>query len=152
MSNNNFLPHCDDADALDEAWAALAQLLAAGGPKLDEGQVVRGVCSRLARKRTIHRQLTAALAMAAALLVAVGAAWWPRLADQPVVAAARKQQSRFQPAVADFAWHDELADDVDQARLALWSIEDRVQLAGNQAYWVLQELDDLEREIQRSPL
>jgi hypothetical protein len=154
MSDPKHLPPCDDAEAaaLDEAWSALGQLLAAGGPRLDQDEVVRSVCARLARSRTIHRRLIAALLTAAALLLAVGAAWWPRLADQQVVAAARKQQVQIQPAVADFAWHDELADEVNQARLALWTIENRVQVAGIQAYWVLQELDDLEREMERSPL
>lgn len=151
MSSFKPLPYTDDTEtaALDEAFSALGQLLAAAEPPLNEGELVRSVCARLGRRRTAQRRSTAVLAMAAALLLALGLAWWPRPAARPAVAVVPRLQS---PAVADFAWHDELAEEVDHATFALWSIESRAQTGGHRAYWMLQEMDELEHEMELNPL
>ena len=136
--------------ALDEAWSALRQLLASTQPRLDEEAVVRQVCRRLARRRARRRRF-AVLALAAAVLLAVGIAGWPRFAPQLQVA--RTPQIAGTAATrADFGWHDELADEVESATSTLGLVQSQVRGDFDRARWVQQKMDELESEMELSSL
>ena len=148
MSDLESLPLPDDdaeTAALDEAWTSLAQLLAACQPALDEQSLVSQISGRLERRRRTRRRLSAGLALAAVVLVAVGVRWW---------AAAPNELAPERPNMpeADFAWHDEIEDDIELTRFDVMLVEAEAHRRVDPLEWVGRDLDELEWEMEVSPL
>lgn len=135
----------DDSEtaALDEAWAALGQMLAAAEMPLDEKKLVERVCERLEGRRRARRRRVAAFALAATLLAAITLAW-PRERSSMRVIAARPQP--------DFAWHDELEDEIVVAQSDFSSVEAEMYASFEPADWLQDNVEVLQFEMDRSPL
>ena len=136
--------------ALDEAWSALRQLLAATQPRLDEENLVRQVCGRHARRRAKRRRFTV-LALAATLFLGVGVMWWTQVSARLQIARG-PQIAGPAAAIADFAWRDELAEEIESATSTLASVRSQVRGEFDRARWVQQEMDELESEMELSSL
>lgn len=136
------------AAALDEAWSAFGQLLAAAAPQLDEDKLVRQIDGRLVRRRA-KRWTYAALVLAASVMLAI--AWWPRESSQRQVARA-PQSTVFAETAADFGWHDDLSDEIESATWTLAAVQSEARGDFDRARWVRQEMDELEWDLELSSL
>lgn len=163
--------------ALAESYSALGQLLAAAAPPLDEAALVRRLAAQIARDQTRTRRLrrTAAaaalvLASAAGLLLAANLAGpaiepapqrvAPQLAlgPQPQMPAMRAEAAprRASPAPAapagELAWEDDFHAQLESAQSSLRLLEETWGQGPDALAIVRQQLDEVARELQETPL
>jgi len=157
-------PMDEETASLGEAWLAFGQLLEAAQPSAGLARPMPHASPPPARSRW---SLPKVLALAASLLVAIAVAWKVRGSKpspdpagpsgqvagvEPRQSAPANGQSPSVPPQTELAWNDTLDNEIALAGQAVMSVrEDRLGLAGA-ASSVEYGLQQLEKDIQDSPL